>query len=112
MLRSEMVRILRYGDLFHTVVHHSTVKIIALFCASYTCVHTFFSVIYWIISDPCHFEIESWLDAFFLSVQLGMTIGWGLPGHPYLKKDLRDRHGCYSGAIAILLHTLVMHVQN
>lgn len=112
MLRGQMVRILRYGDLFHTVVHHGTAKILMLFFASYTAAHVFFSLIYWIISDPCHFEIESWLDAFFLSVQVGMTIGWGLPGHPYLKKDVREKHGCYSGAFVILVHTIMMQVQN
>lgn len=112
MLRNQMISILRYGDLFHTVVHHSTPKILCGFCFSYAATHTFFSLIYWLISDPCHFEIQSWLDAFFLSVQLGMTIGWGLPGHPYLKKDIREKQGCWSGAVCILVHTLVMQVQN
>lgn len=112
MMRREMVRKLRWGDLFHTVVHHSTFKIIMLAFFSYSLAHTVFSLVYWVISDRCYFEIESWLDAFFLSVQVGMTIGWGLPGHPYLKKNLNQTHGCYSGAMAILLHTLVMHILN
>eukprot|EP00435_Cladocopium_sp_Y103_P067477 s41_g30.t1 len=56
-------------------------------------------------------RIESLLDAMYLSLEVGTTIGWGLPGSPYMKAE-GARGGCMSGIFIIYLHTLVMQIQN
>lgn len=99
-----------FGDLFHTVVHLSTAKIIALFCMSYTLTHLTFAVFYFFLPHECALEIESGLDAFYLSLEIGMTIGWGIPT-PYFKYP-GNKSGCILGAVVVLAHTLTMHVQN
>ena len=37
----------------------------------------FFGLIYWRISDECLENVAGWPEAFFFSVQTGMTIGYG-----------------------------------
>lgn len=100
-----------WADPFHSVIHHSTIKIIAFFCASYLFTHLVFSLIYYMIDASCQLQIESLLDAMYLSLEVGTTIGWGLPGSPYLKAA-GARGGCVTGIFIIYLHTLVMQIQN
>lgn len=100
-----------WADPFHSVIHHSTIKIIAFFCASYLFTHLVFSLIYFMIDASCQLQIESLLDAMYLSLEVGTTIGWGLPGSPYMKAA-DSKGGCMSGIFIIYLHTLVMQIQN
>lgn len=100
-----------WADPFHSVIHHSTIKIIAFFCASYLFTHLVFSLIYYMIDASCQLQIKSLLDAMYLSLEVGTTIGWGLPGSPYMKAT-GARAGCVSGVFIIYLHTLFMQIQN
>ncbi|CAK0799256.1 unnamed protein product [Prorocentrum cordatum] len=61
---SEMER-LTWQDPFHSLVHHSTVKIIAFFCLSYAVTHFIFACVYFTIDDSCDLRIKSLLDAFY-----------------------------------------------
>ncbi|CAE7222710.1 KCNJ9 [Symbiodinium microadriaticum] len=100
-----------WSDPFHSVIHHSTIKIMAFFCASYLFTHLLFSLVYYMVDESCDLQIKSLLDAMYLSLEVGMTIGWGLPGSPYMKQR-GARHGCFSGVGIVYLHTLTMSMQN
>jgi len=100
-----------WADPFHSVIHHSTIKIMAFFCASYLFTHLLFSLVYYMVDESCDLQIKSLLDAMYLSLEVGMTIGWGLPGSPYMKQR-GARHGCFSGVGIVYLHTLTMSMQN
>lgn len=90
---------LKWDDWFHSLIHWNTVYIMLLASATYTFFFLLFSPFYYIISDDCGLEITSLRDAFYLSVETMVTIGYGVPD-PYFR-------GCLSGAFVILIQSLV-----
>eukprot|EP00435_Cladocopium_sp_Y103_P055822 s339_g18.t1 len=50
-----------WADPFHSVIHHSTIKIIAFFCASYLFTHLVFSLIYYMIDASCQLQCPGFI---------------------------------------------------
>jgi len=94
-------------DLFHTLVNLPLSLIALIFIAIYVFSFMILACLFWHINDECGFGMESFTEAFALSVETWLTIGYGIndPSGPYLRN-------CGKGVALITVQGLTGLVMN
>eukprot|EP00929_Paragymnodinium_shiwhaense_P089647 TRINITY_DN4979_c0_g1_i1.p1 TRINITY_DN4979_c0_g1~~TRINITY_DN4979_c0_g1_i1.p1 ORF type:complete len:475 (-),score=43.87 TRINITY_DN4979_c0_g1_i1:276-1700(-) len=82
-------------DLFHIAIHLPFYGLFLLFLFIYVLCFTIFAFFWWRMNEPCEIGHESFLDAFYLSVETQLTIGYGV--------DDPNFGGCKEAAILIVI---------
>mmetsp|Transcript_43245 Transcript_43245/g.83017 ORF Transcript_43245/g.83017 Transcript_43245/m.83017 type:complete len:420 (+) Transcript_43245:99-1358(+) len=88
-----ILRKIRGGDLFHTLVGLSTLKLLTLAAVGEVISWCIFAGLFWMVSDDCDLHINGPAGALFLAIETIATIGYGVED-PYMK-------GCYSGLLVL-----------
>lgn len=87
-------------DFFHTVIHLPFPGLFAVTLTVYYACFAFFALFWIWFSDICHIGLDTYRDAFYLSVETQMTIGYGV------KEPDTDIH---NGIIFLGLPAMVSH---
>lgn len=90
---------LLYGDLFHVIIHLPLWGLLLLFAIVYVSSWLLFAVLWWYISEPCDIGLDSYLSAFYLSIETQMTIGYGVPDPNF--------GGCPQGVFVLTSQALI-----
>lgn len=72
------------GDIYHVVIHLPLWGLLLLFVVVYCLSFLTFAAFWYLISEPCGIELETFRAAYYLSVETQMTIGYGVPD-PYFR---------------------------
>lgn len=86
-------------DFFHTVIHLPFPGLFAVTLTVYYACFAFFALFWIWFSDICHIGLDTYRDAFYLSVETQMTIGYGV-------KDA-NFGGCWEAAVLLVVQTVV-----
>lgn len=86
-------------DFFHTVIHLPFPGLFAVTLTVYFACFAFFALFWIWFTDICHIGLETYRDAFYLSVETQMTIGYGVPDPNFGE--------CWEAAILIVVQTVV-----
>mmetsp|Transcript_55562 Transcript_55562/g.132855 ORF Transcript_55562/g.132855 Transcript_55562/m.132855 type:complete len:403 (+) Transcript_55562:55-1263(+) len=86
-------------DFFHTVIHLPFPGLFAVTLTVYFVCFGFFAAFWIWFSDECEVGLVTYRDAFYLSVETQMTIGYGVPDPNF--------GGCWEAAILIVVQTVV-----
>jgi hypothetical protein len=89
-------------DYVHTLLEMRTWKLIVVMCAVYCFCFCAYAPFYWWASDACDLEIDSYSDAFYLSMETMVTIGYGVPDQYY--------NECVSGIFIVTSQSLLGRV--
>lgn len=87
-----------WGDLYHVIVHKPLWWLLLLFVAVYVTSFTVFAFFWQMITEPCNILIHTYRDAFYLSVETQMTIGYGVNDAYF--------NNCYEGVFVLLSQSL------
>ncbi|ETV91904.1 hypothetical protein, variant 1 [Aphanomyces invadans] len=71
-----------WDDIFHTVIHTNTIRLLSGICITYTAVVFVFAMFYYSVSqhdERCNVGISTVMEAYIFSVETIMTIGYGAP---------------------------------
>eukprot|EP00946_MAST-07B_sp_MAST-7B-sp1_P003694 g3694.t1 len=99
--RRNRVRALARGSDYHNIIHLSTWKVVVIMTAAYFILTVGFAVPYYLISDDCGLEMDSFLDAMYFSIETMMTIGYTVVrDDPYFE-------GCGANFVLIFLQSVV-----
>eukprot|EP00440_Ansanella_granifera_P028349 gb/GFBE01030808.1/.p1 GENE.gb/GFBE01030808.1/~~gb/GFBE01030808.1/.p1 ORF type:complete len:404 (+),score=47.03 gb/GFBE01030808.1/:1-1212(+) len=86
-------------DFFHTVIHLPFPGLFIVFLIVYFACFSLFAMFWFWFSDPCGIGIRTYRDAFYLSVETQMTIGYGVPDPNF--------NECWEAAVLIVLQTVI-----
>lgn len=86
-------------DFFHTVIHLPFPGLFAVTLTVYFACFAFFALFWIWFSDICSIGLDTYRDAFYLSVETQMTIGYGVPDPNFGE--------CWEAAILIVVQTVV-----
>lgn len=86
-------------DFFHTVIHLPFPGLFAVTLTVYFACFAFFALFWIWFTDICSIGLDTYRDAFYLSVETQMTIGYGVPDPNFGE--------CWEAAILIVVQTVV-----
>jgi len=91
--------VLFLGDIYHVVIHLPLWGLLLLFLLVYSISFVIFAGLWLGVSEPCGIGLATFREAFYLSVETQMTIGYGVPD-PYFR-------GCSEAVFVLLGQSLV-----
>mmetsp|Transcript_101270 Transcript_101270/g.255046 ORF Transcript_101270/g.255046 Transcript_101270/m.255046 type:complete len:423 (+) Transcript_101270:430-1698(+) len=71
--------VLLWSDIYHVIIHLPLWGLLLLFVMVYVVSFLLFAALWYSIPDSCHTGLETFVEAFYLSVETQMTIGYGVP---------------------------------
>mmetsp|Transcript_10047 Transcript_10047/g.22569 ORF Transcript_10047/g.22569 Transcript_10047/m.22569 type:complete len:409 (+) Transcript_10047:131-1357(+) len=74
--------VLLWHDVYHVILSLTMIKLLPFFAAVYLFFYTLFAGCWLWVAAPCHVGVETFREAFYLSVETMTTIGYGVPD-PY-----------------------------
>lgn len=92
-------KILRHKDFFRTLLSMAKGKLVAIVVFTIISTWLILALFFWLISDRCGLDADTYLKALFLAIETAETIGYGVPDQYY-----RD---CYSGVVILGASMLV-----
>mmetsp|Transcript_19721 Transcript_19721/g.37080 ORF Transcript_19721/g.37080 Transcript_19721/m.37080 type:complete len:409 (-) Transcript_19721:183-1409(-) len=86
-------------DFFHTVIHLPFPGLFVVTLTVYFACFAFFALFWIWFTDVCEIGLDNYRDAFYLSVETQMTIGYGVPDPNFGE--------CWEAAVLIVVQTVV-----
>jgi len=86
-------------DFFHTVIHLPFPALFLVILTVYFLCFCFFAIFWYWITEPCGIGLRTYRDAFYLSVETQMTIGYGVPDSFF--------NECWEAAVLIVIQTVI-----
>mmetsp|Transcript_76822 Transcript_76822/g.223033 ORF Transcript_76822/g.223033 Transcript_76822/m.223033 type:complete len:978 (-) Transcript_76822:103-3036(-) len=92
------------SDAYHSFLDGSLFLQLLIYTLVYLIVFLGFAPMYWSISGRCGLEIESFGQAYYLSLETMVTIGYGVPDTYY--------NDCWEGAVVLTVQSLLQMFLN
>lgn len=84
--KGSYLRNLRLQDKFHTLMHMSTYRVLAIVFAVFVISWLVFALLFRGISSSCGLQADTFLKALYLAIETLDTIGYGVPDDPFFQE--------------------------
>lgn len=98
------IRRLYWSDAYHSFLDGSLMLQLLTYTVMYVMLFLLFAPIFYRISDRCNLQITSFGQAYYLSLETMVTIGYGVPDQYY--------NDCWEGAVVLTVQSLVQMFLN